>query len=94
VSTATADRPVATEDTEAPDATTGTADVDQAAGQDHPEVLPDDDPRPPHGPGAARHVAQQLAEDGHHSHLNAEGQSHCMSGMCALPILDFGPGAH
>lgn len=36
----------------------------------------------PHGPRAARTVAQQLADDGHHSHLNADGGTACLSGAC------------
>lgn len=36
----------------------------------------------PCGPRAARTVAQQLADDGHHSHLSVDGTSVCLSGAC------------
>lgn len=39
----------------------------------------------PHGPGAARQVAQQLADAGHHSHLVAGGQTTCLSGCGRTP---------
>lgn len=41
----------------------------------------------PHGPGAARRVAQQLADAGEHSHLAAYGETVCLSRQCG-PALD------
>jgi hypothetical protein len=35
-----------------------------------------------HGPGAARRVAQALADAGEHSHLAAYGETVCVSGTC------------
>lgn len=43
---------------------------------------------PPHGPRAARQVAQQLARQGAHSHLVVDGTDHCASGHChPYPVL-------
>lgn len=39
----------------------------------------------PHGPGAARQVAQQLADAGAHSHLVADGTVVCLSGCGQTP---------
>jgi hypothetical protein len=39
----------------------------------------------PHGPGAARQVAQTLADAGHHSHLVADGATVCLSGCGQTP---------
>lgn len=36
----------------------------------------------PHGPNAARTVARQLADTGHHSHLHAHGETVCLTGGC------------
>lgn len=44
----------------------------------------------PHGPGAARQVAQELADAGDHSHLVADGQTVCLSGGCNRPPLTPG----
>lgn len=41
----------------------------------------------PHGPNAARTVAQQHADNGHHSHLSAYGETVCLSRQCG-PALD------
>lgn len=59
----------------------GTAAADAAAAtRDDFALWP---PAPaPHGPTAARQVAQQLADDGHHSHLHADGETVCLSGHC------------
>jgi hypothetical protein len=35
-----------------------------------------------HGPNAARTVARELADAGHHSHLAAYGETVCLSGQC------------
>jgi hypothetical protein len=40
-----------------------------------------------HGPGAARRVAQALADAGEHSHLHAYGETVCVSRECG-PALD------
>jgi hypothetical protein len=40
-----------------------------------------------HGPGAARRVAQALADAGEHSHLAAYGETVCISRQCG-PALD------
>lgn len=39
----------------------------------------------PHGPSAARTVAQALADAGHHSHLVAGGAVVCLSGCGQTP---------
>jgi hypothetical protein len=41
----------------------------------------------PHGPHAARQVAQQLADTGAHSHLSAHGEDVCLSGTCPAAAL-------
>lgn len=49
-------------------------------------MAPNDSPRAlaaPHGPHAARQVAEQLATAGAHSHLTTEDQSICLSGLCS-----------
>ncbi|GGZ27930.1 hypothetical protein GCM10010327_67960 [Streptomyces nitrosporeus] len=47
-------------------------------------ALPDSPSGPPapHGPHAARQVAERLAAAGAHSHLATEDQSICLSGLC------------
>lgn len=54
------------------------------------DPLPDDEPLPPHGPGAARQVAEQLAADGEHSHLVHDGMTDCLTGECVLTDPDDG----
>ena len=57
-----------------------------------PSCLADDEDEEetaPCGPLAARHVAEALAADGHHSHLYAYGQDHCVNGICPDPLLDM-----
>lgn len=42
----------------------------------------------PHGPRAARQVAEALAAAGHHSHLATDGQDDCLTGQCTRTGTD------
>lgn len=47
-------------------------------------------PCAPHGPRAARQVATLIAAAGEHSHLSADGETVCLSGICPVtPIIDI-----
>jgi hypothetical protein len=52
-------------------------------GQPFPTELPP--ATAPHGPRAARTVAQQHADAGHHSHLVTDGTVVCLSGCGLTP---------
>lgn len=70
-----------------PDAFAGLGDADEHAAAGFaaldPEPFPALPPATcPAGPRAARTVAEQLAAEGHHSHLHADGGTVCLSGHC------------
>jgi hypothetical protein len=62
-----------------------------ATGDHCPGCQADTTPGPAYGgPSAARLVAFDLARAGEHSHLSADGNTVCLSGICpADPIIDI-----
>lgn len=62
------------------DAADAFAEADRRTGAEaFPELPP---ATAPYGPQAAREVAQEIADNGHHSHLHAHGETVCLSGAC------------